>query len=287
MPAETMFSSDVEAMVSGLTDQFGLQVPELIEGAISLTAEEAQADVTGDILFGAFGPGPHYAPGMKVTYYVPFSGPKQMFDCKPSSWGGNIPVAEVGDNELTITFVRPGQDVAALRAVGLPQQYPQAQFYLWLEENNYLAQVRSIVEAGGKKWENELNNLYVSPLIAKAILKCDSNFAVSEAAARDTIKTLPALSEHSRTRPEVFRLVSLLSSLPCCSFLVEAEVDVIVSVGQTGEPRKILLVTQWFSATVFTVGDLGRHAQDRALSAGRLMKLRCKPWPNVQTDTIV
>jgi hypothetical protein len=76
-----------------------------------------------------------------------------------------------------------------LRAVGLPHQYPQAQFHLWLEENKFLPQVKASVEAAGKKWEGELNNLYVSPLIAKAILKCDPNFAVSEAAARDTIKT--------------------------------------------------------------------------------------------------
>ena len=76
-----------------------------------------------------------------------------------------------------------------LRAVGLPPQYPQAQFHLWLEEHGHFAQVKASVEAAGKTWANELNNLYVSPLIAKAILKCDPNFAVSEAAARDTIKT--------------------------------------------------------------------------------------------------
>ncbi len=89
-----------------------------------------------------------------------------------------------------------------LRAVGLPHQYPQAQFHLWLEDNKYLADVKSSIEAAGKKWESELNNLYVSPLIAKAILKCDPNFAVSEAAARDTIKTQFPLKSSDLTTDE-------------------------------------------------------------------------------------
>ena len=95
-----------------------------------------------------------------------------------------------------------------LRAVGLPHQYPQAQFHLWLEDNKHLAQVKSSIEAAGKKWESELNNLYVSPLIAKAILKCDPNFAVSEAAARDTIKTQFPLKTSDLTTDEFLTMLS-------------------------------------------------------------------------------
>ena len=48
---------------------------------------------------------------------------------------------------------------------------PQAQFHLWLEENGYLAPGEVSVEAAGKNWASEFNNLYVSPLIAKALLE--------------------------------------------------------------------------------------------------------------------
>jgi hypothetical protein len=82
----TIADADIEELVKSLSDQFSMSVPELIEGAISLTAEEAQADVTGNIRYGAFGSGPHFVPGVKVTYYVPFSGDKQMFECKPNTW---------------------------------------------------------------------------------------------------------------------------------------------------------------------------------------------------------
>jgi hypothetical protein len=75
-----------------------------------------------------------------------------------------------------------------LRAVQLPDQYPQAQFQLWLEEQGYFSQVKSAVEAAGKEWQRELNSLYVSPLIAKALMSCDAHFASTEAEARETLR---------------------------------------------------------------------------------------------------
>jgi hypothetical protein len=71
---------------------------------------------------------------------------------------------------------RPGQahdprHPAAL--VGLPEQYPQARFCLWLHSQGYFDKVEASVEAAGKAFDKELNNLYVSGPIAKALLACD------------------------------------------------------------------------------------------------------------------
>src|SRR5271165_4606593 len=63
-----------------------------------------------------------------------------------------------------------------LRAVQLPDQYPQAHFQLWLEEHGHFAKVKSAVETAGKDWQRELNSLYVSPLISKALMSCDPHF---------------------------------------------------------------------------------------------------------------
>jgi hypothetical protein len=76
-----------------------------------------------------------------------------------------------------------------LRACGLPEQYPQAQFCFWLREQGYLDQVRTKVEGEGKDWLRELNNLYVSGLIARAVLECDSNFASDEKEARQVLRS--------------------------------------------------------------------------------------------------
>lgn len=75
-----------------------------------------------------------------------------------------------------------------LRAVQLPDQYPQAHFQLWLEEHGHFAKVKAAVETAGKDWQRELNSLYVSPLIAKALMACDAHFASTEAEARETLR---------------------------------------------------------------------------------------------------
>ncbi|HBO2840674.1 hypothetical protein IPC1288_08730 [Pseudomonas aeruginosa] len=56
------------------------------------------------------------------------------------------------------------------KSAGLPEQYHQARFVLWLREQGYFDAVKQAVEDAGKPWERELSKLYVSPLIANALL---------------------------------------------------------------------------------------------------------------------
>lgn len=75
-----------------------------------------------------------------------------------------------------------------LKSRGIPEQYPQACFCFWLQEQGFYDEVRKSVEDAGKDWLKELNNLYVSGFIANAVLQCDSNFASDEQEARKTIR---------------------------------------------------------------------------------------------------
>ena len=74
-----------------------------------------------------------------------------------------------------------------LRACGFPEQYPQARFCFWLRDNGLLGGVREAVEAEGRGWDGELNNLYVSPIIAKALIAADPTFAADVKAARQLL----------------------------------------------------------------------------------------------------
>ena len=94
---------------------------------------------------------------------------------------GSLPSGAIGDVRLTILGV-------LFRAVGLPSLYPQARFCLWLYDQGYFDRVKMSVESTGRSWEKELNDLYVSGPIARAVLSCDPNFAPNEAEARKTIR---------------------------------------------------------------------------------------------------
>lgn len=115
-----------------------------------------------------------------------------------------------------------------LRACNLPVQYPQAQFHLWLEEHGLLDKVKGQVEAAGKAWRQELNNLYVSPLIAKSLLEANPDFATSPAAARELLKAQFPLRTGDLTTEEFLSMVKRVlrrsgkdGQLPCTLIVLD------------------------------------------------------------------
>jgi len=73
-------------------------------------------------------------------------------------------------------------------AAGLPKQYAPAKFVTWLKEEGIYDAVRTTVERAGKVLEDELRNLYVSPLLADALLAARPGFATDPAAVRLLLK---------------------------------------------------------------------------------------------------
>ena len=108
------------------------------------------------------------------------------------------------------------------RSAGLPESFPQARFCLWLKKNGLYGEIRDAVaaarresrpgpgatredgtdppvsasgagadpeaEAADREFRRELNDLYVSPLIARALLAADPGFAGSERDARAALR---------------------------------------------------------------------------------------------------
>jgi hypothetical protein len=94
---------------------------------------------------------------------------------------GALPSGTTDNVRLTILAI-------LLRAIGLPEQYPQARFCLWLHSQGQFDTVKAAVEAAGKSFERELNNLYVSGPVARAVMASNPNFAASEAEARQLLR---------------------------------------------------------------------------------------------------
>ncbi|GIU77527.1 MAG: hypothetical protein KatS3mg005_0765 [Bryobacteraceae bacterium] len=134
---------------------------------------------------------------------------------------GTLPAGTTENVRLSVLSI-------LLRACGLPTQYPQAQFHLWLEERGLLAEVKGAVEAAGKTWAQELNNLYVSPLIAKALRAADPDFATSDAAAKELLKSQFPLRTTDLTTEEFLAMFKRVLSragkdgqLPCTLLILD------------------------------------------------------------------
>ena len=84
--------------------------------------------------------------------------------------------------------VRAAVLAVVLRAADMPEHVSPAHFVFWLRENGYLATVESELRAAGKSLDGELRNMYVSPALAKALLKAAPEFADDEASVHELLK---------------------------------------------------------------------------------------------------
>ena len=152
---------------------------------------------------------------------------------------GSLPSGTTDQVRLTILGI-------LLRAVELPEQYPQARFCLWLHSQGYFDKVKASVEAAGKTFAKELNNLYVSGPLAKALLACDSSYASSEAEARQTLRaSYPPLArditteEFLTTIKEALKLRGRDGRTPCTLLVLD---EVQQYIGESND--RSVLVTE-------------------------------------------
>lgn len=93
---------------------------------------------------------------------------------------GTLPSGGSGSVRLTVLSI-------ILRSLELPTSYAQVRFCLYLKDNGFYEQVKGAVEAAGKDFFKELNNLYVSPVLHDALIGVDSAYG-DRKSARDTVK---------------------------------------------------------------------------------------------------
>lgn len=84
--------------------------------------------------------------------------------------------------------VRPALLGIVFKSAGLPELYHIARFVMWLKQQGLYEGVKADVEAAGKDWQSELNSLFMSKLIHKALLKADPDLASSEQEVRDLLR---------------------------------------------------------------------------------------------------
>lgn len=75
-----------------------------------------------------------------------------------------------------------------LNELGLPQQYHLFKFIYWTKQEGIHDELKALVEAQGKEFKKEYENLFVSSTIAKALLELKPEFAENEAKVKENFK---------------------------------------------------------------------------------------------------
>lgn len=152
---------------------------------------------------------------------------------------GALPGGTTDNVRLTVLSV-------LLRGADFPEQYAQARFVLWLHERGLLDGVQAAVKKAGKDWSAELNNLYVSGIIAKAVMAGDPHFATSEAEARKAIREQFKQPTTDLTTTDFLAMVRQVlalkgkgGKLPCTALVLDEVQQYIGS-----SPERSTLVTE-------------------------------------------
>ena len=110
------------------------------------------------------------------------------------------------------------------RSRGLPEALPQAEFCLWLRRQGIYDQVQAHIEGAGKAFLKELNDLYVSPLIADALLAADPTFAENQKNVRAAVRAQFPRRD-TVTDEELIRLIREVleedGKLPCTVIVLD------------------------------------------------------------------
>ena len=125
-----------------------------------------------------------------------------------------------------------------LASKGLPEALPQAQFCIWLQKNSIFDKVKAAVEAAGKEFLDELHDVYVSPILAKAVLDADPDFATDLKQVRAALRAqFPVVddvkdSEFIRLAREV---LAVEGQIPCMVLVLD---EIQLFIGQDPDRSK-------------------------------------------------
>ena len=97
------------------------------------------------------------------------------------------------------------------KSAGLPEEYHLARFVMWLKREGLFDKVKASVEAEGDRWDEELDDLYMSRSIASALLAADSTLAADIKQMRQLLKDQYPIVQDISNKQMVDAIVEALS----------------------------------------------------------------------------
>lgn len=148
-----LLNANVEDLIDYFAAEHGVEPILIDEKGISASQDETRIDVTGRFEYGGWDDERIVVPGTEITFHVPYSGDKELFKCRPSSFTRNPPRARVLASELVITYAAPSVDARVAKQyldeqLGKLRQYVGWSHQQVSEFNNSLkGQAREAVES--------------------------------------------------------------------------------------------------------------------------------------------
>ena len=188
---------------------------------------------------------------------------------------------------------RPRHSVLAivLQAAGLPADYGRAAFCLWLEDKGILDDVKAAVSAAGGTFEEEIEELYMSPVIPEAIKGQFPGEGAKE--IRERIRAQYKTPDMDINRNEFVSMLKRVlkrkgkNDKPPLTLIVLDEVQIYISDSQdrAGAMAEVAeTLAKEFGSQIMLVGAGQSALQGTSLSNPQLVRLLDRFTIRVQLD---
>jgi len=114
--ADRLLNGYPQELENVLVTELQISPLDLLESDITVEQLEAKVDVSHDFNRAIFDrTKPFYIDGIRVIYYVPFTGDVTLFKCKPNHFGFSPPHARIENSELIFEYDRADRAVDATK----------------------------------------------------------------------------------------------------------------------------------------------------------------------------
>ena len=114
-----------------------------------------------------------------------------------------------------------------LNSLGLPQQYHHFKFVYWAKKEGIYDSLKALVETAGRDFKKEIENLFVSPVLAKSVLELIPELAENEMKLKELFKAqFPRVEtigreDFVRTIREEILPLSFDGKIPCTIIILD------------------------------------------------------------------
>ena len=125
-----------QELCSYFVEKYKVNTIQIDDSKIQVEPGDVEIDVSKRMEYVAYGdPGPVYATGTRMTYYIPFTGDAQLFELRPSTQSSAIPRAEVRVSELVMVYEEPPATVSRIQETFTSDLETLKDYLEWVEED--------------------------------------------------------------------------------------------------------------------------------------------------------
>jgi hypothetical protein len=109
--ANKLLNTSADDLVAYFADNASIDQLVLNEAGTTISQEEAQYDVTHDYRYAGFpGEGRRTVPATRTSFFVPFTGERDLFRCRASTFTFSPPSAEISEHDVIVSITDPQPD---------------------------------------------------------------------------------------------------------------------------------------------------------------------------------